>query len=68
MVLYISTGYWVLGIVCLNQLKVARDTNISYQVKLSQWLDQPFQSINKYTLSDDYKLLLAPKNGPIILN
>ena len=26
----ISTGYWVLGIVCLDQLKGARHTDISY--------------------------------------
>ena len=30
MVLYISTDYRVLGIVCLNQLKGARHTHISY--------------------------------------
>ena len=30
MVLYISTGYWVLGIECLDQLKGARHTHISY--------------------------------------
>ena len=30
MVLYISTGYWVLGIVSLNQLKGGHHTHISY--------------------------------------
>ena len=30
MVLYISTGYRVLGIVCLDQLKGSRHTHISY--------------------------------------
>ena len=30
MVLYISTGYWVLSIVCLDQLKGACHTHISY--------------------------------------
>ena len=33
MVLYISTGYWVLSIVCLDQLKGARHTHISYHDK-----------------------------------
>ena len=30
MVLYMSTGYWVLSIVYLDQLKGARHTHISY--------------------------------------
>ena len=33
MVLYILTGYRVLGIICLNQLSGARHTHISYHDK-----------------------------------
>ena len=59
MVLYISNGYRVLGIVCLDQLKGARHTHISFHDKLTTNCIQNFYHVSQSSSKNDFFTMLA---------